>query len=241
MTALQILTAFELEIGKIDDLNKPLTEDSMYWLNQAILTYVKNAYMGTSGTPGDRYHAGTYGNLGFEQNEKHAQDLRKLISEYTIGDPNGYKDWDLYGTIAYRIEKPSDLMYEINEIVTIIGTDGEHKQIASVFECTHDNLAYRMTNSLTDFHYTRNRARPLGINEDNYRTLYTDGNYAICEYKLSYLRYPDKLTLEHPQAEYSEFGVDTMYEIIKLAASMYLENTKNERYATLSQEVLRQE
>lgn len=239
MTALQILTAFELEIGKIDDLNKPLTDDSMYWLNQAIITYVKTKYAGTSGTPGDRYHAGTYGALGFEQTEKRTQDLHNLVETYKVIKP---KSTDFgTGILKYNIQYPKNLMYEVNEVVKIADTEGDHEYITSVFECTHDSLMYRITNSLTDFHYIRHKARPLGITVDDGRELYTDGNYIISEYTMSYIREPKKLTLEHPQTEYSEFDVDTMYEVIKLAATMYLENTKNERYATLSQEVLRQE
>ena len=41
--------------------------------------------------------------------------------------------------------------------------------------------------------------------------------------------------------EYYDFDNNTMYEIIKMAAQMYLENTKDERYKTLSQEVMTQE
>jgi hypothetical protein len=34
MKGVDILAAFELEINKIDDaLNKPATDDSLYWLN----------------------------------------------------------------------------------------------------------------------------------------------------------------------------------------------------------------
>ena len=47
MRYIDILTAFEMEINKIDDtLNKPLVNDSLYWLNQAVLKFCKIRFSG---------------------------------------------------------------------------------------------------------------------------------------------------------------------------------------------------
>jgi hypothetical protein len=42
MTYLEILIGFEREINKLDDTaNKPATDDSLYWLNQAVAKFCK--------------------------------------------------------------------------------------------------------------------------------------------------------------------------------------------------------
>lgn len=47
MTPLNILVSFETEINKINDaVNKPNTDDSMYWLNQAVSKFVKLRFNG---------------------------------------------------------------------------------------------------------------------------------------------------------------------------------------------------
>jgi len=47
MKGVDILAAFELEINKIDDiLDKPSTDDSLYWINQAIVKFVKDRFNG---------------------------------------------------------------------------------------------------------------------------------------------------------------------------------------------------
>jgi len=47
MTNLQILTSFETEINKINDnITKPNTDDSLYWLNQAVYKFIKLRFNG---------------------------------------------------------------------------------------------------------------------------------------------------------------------------------------------------
>ena len=49
MRGVDILTGFELEINKINDtLQKPLTDDSLYWINQAIVKFVKDRFNGNA-------------------------------------------------------------------------------------------------------------------------------------------------------------------------------------------------
>ena len=110
-----------------------------------------------------------------------------------------------------------------------------------VFECTWDSFMYRVTNSLTDFHYRFNRARPLRVREPNGCVLLTDRKYRIYKYVLGYLRKPKEITLDEPFDEYTDFEDIIMPEIIKMAAQMYLENQKDERYKTIVGEVSTQE
>ena len=315
MTNHQILKAFEIEIGLIDDnVNKPLTADSLYWLNQAVHKFVKT-----------RYNRDVVHNTGYEQNEKRFKDLRNLISskQYldsipfdsiidTVGDV--YDQTALYGEIVYckdldtflcrqildhriryysnwtglydyqdgpysspredtiysigtkkyiysadtgelvdfvedhqtyysiDIEYPDDFLFTLNEDVLISNLDGGDELWTCVFECTADSFMYRITNSLTDFHYKHKKARPIRIRTATGCQLLTDKNYSIQKYKLGYIRKPNPIVLgENKDDEYTEFEDSIIHEIIKMAAQMYLENSGNERYKSITQEVLTQE
>lgn len=246
MTYLDILVGFETEIGKINDaLKKPLTDDSLFWLNQAVGKFVKTRFNG------DEAHG-----LGYEQTEKRRHDLVKLFKSkvYTAKDievatdedeeedtskmtyRNNHASYDQY-TVYY----PSDFLYALNEDVQICDTDYGNVMDTCVFECTQDSFMYRVNNSLTDFHYRHHRARPLRIRHSSGCHLLTDKNYKINQYTLGYLRMPTEITLDNPYDEYGDFEDITMNEIIKIAAQMYLENISDPRYKTISEEVLKQE
>lgn len=272
MKRLDILAAFEVEIDKIDDaLNKPVTDDSLYWLNQAVNKFMKERFNG---------NAPHY--TSYEQNEKRTKDLHRLfkkvhINEITIGDeednmptismstntenltdkqkekilyfsPFAYYPRNQFASQMYMW--PSDLLYILNEDVSICSQDGEHYYDTSIFECTADNFMYRVTNSLTDFHYKYHKARPLrvrcGENESGVQfiVLLNDKKYYVEDYYISYLRRPEKLTNEDPDnadVEYNDFEDSVWFEIIKIAAQMYVENKAEPRYRTLTNEVLTQE
>lgn len=231
MRYIDILVSFETEINKINDaVTKPATDDSLFWLNQAVGKFVKTRFNG------DFVH-----NTSYEQNEKRRQDLIKLFkSKQYYGDNIVYTDsqpsYDEY-TITY----PEDFLYAINEDVVICGNDGKHQMDTCVFECTQDSFMYRINNSLTDFHYRFRRARPLRIRNSNGCKLLTDKNYKISQYTLGYLRKPTEITLENPYAIYMDFEDIVMYEIIKIAAQMYIENQADQRYQSITNEVLTQE
>ena len=142
---------------------------------------------------------------------------------------------------SYTIKYPKDFMFSLNEDVVISDKNGDHKINTCMFECTQDSFMYRVTNSLTDFHYRYHRARPLRIRNNDGCTLLTDKEYKIYKYTLGYLRKPTEITLDKPFEEYTDFEDIIMPEIIKMAAQMYLENKKDERYKTITQEVITQE
>lgn len=229
MTQVEILKAFETEIGLINDsINKPLTEDSAYWLNQAISKFIKLRFNG------DLVHK-----QGFEQTEKRREDLKHLIKDHTYTSFK-YTSNPLYD--SYYVEYPNDMLYIINENAVITDMKGNNQYSTSIFECTRDNFMYRITNSLTDFHYSFHKARPIRVIDANGCSLLTDRNYKVKEYTLGYIRKPKEINLSiDPTGEYQDFEDAIMYEIIKIAAQMYLENAKNERYKTISEEILTQE
>lgn len=231
MKNVNILISFEREINKLDDtIEKPLTDDSLYWLNQAVSKFIKTRFNGSA----PHY-------TSYEQNEKRTVDLSKLISsktytDFTVNTNTNYE--------SYTVDYPQDFMFTLNEDVNIASKDinNPYNLDTCVFECTSDSFMYRVNNSLTDFHYRHRRARPLRIRTNNGVSLLTDGNYKISKYTLGYLRKPTEITLDNPLNEYTDFPDIIIPEIVKIAAEMYIENKNiQQRYQTLVNEVNTQE
>lgn len=231
MEYINILANFEREINMIDNaVEKPSTDDSLFWLNQAVGKFIKERFNG------DFIHRTSY-----EQNEKRRTDLIKLFKSKTYGWNELKRINEQPSYDQYIVKYPEDFLFALNEDVVISNNSGEHKMNTCVFECTQDSFMYRINNSLTDFHYKYNRARPLRIRTTQGCELLTDKNYKIYNYTLGYLRKPKEITLENPFDEYTDFEDIIMQEIIKIAAQMYLENKKDERYKTITAEVSTQE
>ena len=231
MTNIQILAAFEREINQIDDtLNKPATDDSLYWLNQAVYKFCKTRFNGNAP------HFTSY-----EQNEKRTKDLVNLFVSSNLDLSSVDESRATYN--KYTVTYPENMMFVLNEDVVIDSIDDGHELDTSVFECTADSFMYRVNNTLTDFHYRHYKARPLRIKTQNGCDLLTDKKYKITKYTLGYLRNPNKISLENPKAEYSDFPDIIMSEIIKMAAQMYIESQipMQQRYQTISNEVNTQE
>lgn len=228
MKYIEILESFEREINKLDDvLKKPTTDDSLYWLNQAVSKFIKTRFNG------DATHFTSY-----EQNEKRARDLINLIKQTNIDAKKQIMD----NYIRFEVQYPDDFMFALNEDVIIQSTEEPTYIISTcVFECTADNFMYRINNSLTDFHYRHKRARPLRVRTNNGCYLLTDEKYNIYSYTLGYIRKPNKITLVNPFDEYSDFPDYIIPEIIKIACQMYIENKSDKRYQTISNEVNTQE
>ena len=231
MTNIQILAAFEREINQIDDtLNKPATDDSLYWLNQAVYKFCKTRFNGNAP------HFTSY-----EQNEKRTKDLINLFVSSDLNLSSVDESRATYN--KYTLTYPSEMMFVLNEDVIIDSINGGHELDTSVFECTADSFMYRVNNTLTDFHYRHYKARPLRVKTQNGCDLLTDKKYKITKYTLGYLRNPNKISLEKPKEEYSDFSDVIMPEIIKMAAQMYIESQipMQQRYQTISNEVNTQE
>lgn len=231
MRYIDILVNYEREINKLDStIDKPSVDDSLFWLNQAVGKFIKQRFNG------DFIHKTSY-----EQTEKRRTDLIKLYKEkiYNKQDIKYENKQPLYD--EYIVEFPEDFLFTLNEDVIISDNNGNNTVDTCVFECTQDSFMYRINNSLTDFHYRFHRARPLRIRNTDGCKLLTDKNYKIYQYTLGYLKKPTEITLENPFTEYKDFEDIIMSEIIKIAAQMYIENTKDERYKTISEEVNTQE
>lgn len=97
MKGIDILTAFELEINKLNDtLQKPLTDDSLYWINQGVVKFTK-----------DRFNGNAPKRTSYEQNEKRTRDLIGLLKEMKINDfEHDVLEKDI------RVEKDSSVVVE---------------------------------------------------------------------------------------------------------------------------------
>lgn len=228
MRCVDLIAAFELEINKIDDtIQKPVTDDSLYWINQAVMKFVK-----------DRFNGNAPKRTSYEQNEKRTRDLIKLLKEEKKETPEviSHVNYD-----EYEYDYPADMMFVLNEDVVISDMNGEHQMDTCIFECTADSFMYRINNSLTDFHYRYHRARPLRIRTNDGFRLLTDKKYKIDSYTVGYLKVPTEITNENPLTEYNDFEDHIWFEITKIAAQMYIENQSDPRYKTITNEVLTQE
>lgn len=229
MRGVDILASFELEINQIDDtLSKPVTDDSLYWINQAVVKFVK-----------DRFNGNAPKRTSYEQNEKRTRDLVNLLKEQNIDSiffDDKHPSYD-----SYEYLYPADMMFVLNEDVIIDSVKGGYPIDTCIFECTADSFMYRVNNKLTDFHYRFHRARPLRVRtKDGFRLL-TDKKYKIKSYTLGYLKVPTEITNQDPFEEYTDFDDHTWLEITKIAAQMYIENQSDPRYKTITSEVLTQE
>ena len=233
MRCIDLIAAFELEINKIQDsIQKPVTDDTLYWINQAVVKFVK-----------DRFNGNAPKYTSYEQNEKRTRDLIKLFTEETslAPVPTSYASYDAY-EFKYP-EDPDKLMFVLNEDVVISDMKSENKMNTCVFECTADNFMYRVNNTLTDFHYRHHRARPLRVRTSDGFRLLTDKKYKIDSYTVGYIKVPTEIVNTDPYKEYEDFEDYIWLEIIKIAAQMYIENQipSVQRYQTITNEVNTQE
>lgn len=229
MRFIDLQEAFELEIDKLDNnLEKPTTSDIEYWLMAGLDKFIKTRYSGIN-----------FKRKGFEQDQKRIDDLRTLIS-------NKVYQFTVYPE-EYTVVLPDDYMLTLGETAVIfsynpcwpVGPSGQPRtKNTDVLEATIENIDQQRQNSLSEYRFHGNNARPLRLFMGNEIHLYTDGNYNIKNYILTYLRNPKRISLtESPFSEYTDMPAATHLEIVKLAAELYLENKANPRYQSYVNEV----
>lgn len=229
MKNIDLQEAFELEIDQIDNnLEKPTTSDIEYWLNAGLDKFIKTRYSGVN-----------FKRKGFEQDQKRIDDLRTLINKKNYS-------FSVYPE-EYTVTLPADYMFTLGETAIIfsynpcwaVGPSGQPRtKNTDVLEATVENIDKQMQNSLSEYRLHGTSARPLRLFQGNEIHLFTDGNYNIKNYVLTYLRTPKKISLtDAPFEEYTDLPVSTHNEIVKLAVELYLENKANPRYQSYVNEV----
>lgn len=218
MKYIELQYAFELEAANID---APLegkigSEDIKYWLNQGVDKFIKTRYNGSNPKL-----------TSFEQDEKRARDLIGLTKTSDVTLIAGEERESFMRT---KYQFPTDVMFVLNEYTEIRIVATNKAYASEIFECTLDTYMYRIMNTLTDFHLRNGRARPLRVRTNVGADLYTDKNYLVDLYKITYIRKPTPITFDKPFEEYTEFPEYAQNEIVKLAVQTYLESTANPRY-----------
>ena len=101
MRCVDIIASFELEINKLDNaLEKPVTDDSLYWINQAVVKFVK-----------DRFNGNAPKRTSYEQNEKRTRDLVRLLCEKTTIEEENLPNYILPEKAVY-----SPVQFDFNRI-----------------------------------------------------------------------------------------------------------------------------
>lgn len=229
MRYIDLQEAFELEINKLDNnIEKPTTSDIEYWLMAGLNKFIKTRYSGIN-----------FKQKGFEQDQKRIDDLRTLVTRKTY-------QFDTY-LEEYVVTLPTDYMFTLGETAVIfsyntcwpVDPSGQPRtKNTDVLEATVENIDRQKENTLSEYRLHGRSARPLRLYEGNEIHLYTDSNYNIKNYILTYLRMPNKINLtERPFEEYTDMPASTHQEIVKMAAQLYLENQADPRYQSYVNEV----
>lgn len=235
MKFIELQEAFEIELNVLDDgLNKPKSMDTEWWLNRGLEKFWKTRYSGmnTKGT-------------AFEQDQKRIDDLRTLVTRKHY-DTTTKESNDLY-----TVTLPDDYVILLGDTAGITPADGikidcwetdENGESivkrGDTIEASIETIDRQRTNSLSEHKLKYATARPLRLIQGNNILLYTDGQYKVSEYDITYLKRPNKIDIHsNPFGMYTDMPEHTHSEIVKIAAQMYIENQSNQRINTHNTEV----
>lgn len=156
----------------------------------------------------------------FQANQELSDNIRTLVKTQTYNALN----FKVTGK-KWQTTYPSDYMFALGENVYISIKDNKCNNLivheSDVLEATTENISSQLNNSLSDHRLRYNQARPLRLYQDNAIILYTDGNYGISSYELTYLRKAKDLgKFEDLTKEYTDLPQNTHQEIVDLAVQM---------------------
>ena len=216
-------------------IKEKLTSDTIIsFINEAIDKFYKTRYSGIN-----------FKAQGFEQTQKRIDDLRTLIKnkKYTEslinkGDRN-----------SYSVELPEDYVLLLGDTAGIQPSNlnecwetnerGEYIiKYTDTLESTIETIDRQLSNSLSEHKLKYCQARPLKLIQDNNVILYTDGNYKISEYQITYLAKPSNIDSSNiTNLEYTDLPEHTHMEIVKMAIQIYLATKPMQHYNAYSNEI----
>jgi len=207
-----------------------LPEEIDYFVNTEIERFIKTRYSGLN------IHKD-----GFQQSQKRSDDLRTVTKSVDIIPTISMisKSDDLKSS-KYTFEYPIDYFIGLGETAYISTPNalpsGVHR--VDVMESTIENIDSSLQNSLSPYRYHNGTARPLRVYSDGKINLYTDENYIINKYTITYLFLPAKLDWYSGDrnVELTIMPDHTWDEIIVNAVKLALLNTSDDRYQAYSQE-----
>lgn len=216
-------------------IKEKLTSDTIIsFINEAIDKFYKTRYSGIN-----------FKAQGFEQTQKRIDDLRTLIKnkKYTANSINK-SDRN-----SYSVELPEDYVLLLGDTAGIQPSNlnecwetnerGEYIiKYTDTLESTIETLDRQLGNSLSEHKLKYCQARPLKLIQDNNVILYTDGNYKISEYQITYLAKPSKIDSSNiTNLEYTDLPEHTHMEIVKMAIQIYLATKPMQHYNAYSNEI----
>jgi hypothetical protein len=235
-----------------------LHEEINYWLNSAVDKYINTHYSGH-----------TASGESFGETQKRIDDLERLVTvwEYTYRsiETGHIINMDTSKKIWSISNLPTDYMSAVGDECVIF--DNSPNADLACWKDKHDtilidnipryissipispiskkilNYKQELINSLSDYHYHNGQATPICVwsNKNDKVTLYTDGNYGIYKYILTYLKTPTKITSGSMDTKYEDFPEYAWREIIKTAVQLALENIGDPRYQTAAADVMTME
>lgn len=238
MTQREFQIEFERRLQLMDPnlvIKEKLTSDTIIsFINEAIDKFYKTRYSGIN-----------FKAQGFEQTQKRIDDLRTLIKnkKYTEGSINK-SDRN-----SYSVELPEDYVLLLGDTAGIQPSNlnecwetnerGEYIiKYTDTLESTIETLDRQLGNSLSEHKLKYCQARPLKLIQDNNVILYTDGNYKISEYQITYLAKPSKIDSSNiTNLEYTDLPEHTHMEIVKMAIQIYLATKPMSHYNAYSNEI----
>jgi len=228
MTISEMHTAIKQHLDKTSALELPVFEpvEIDFWLNDAIRKFVKTRYSGMNTK-----------RESFEETQKRTDDLRTLIKNFTethtgLGSfPNSsYYYLPVEGS-SYGSE---DYWFALQEEATI--SVGGTETRVGITECTLDEYKQKLDDPFSEHKLHYGTAKPLRIFMGVQVNLIYDTGYTVTDYHLTYLRKPAtvKVTATAVNCDLPEHTHD---EVVKMAASMMLENIEQPRYQSHMNEV----
>lgn len=246
MTFKDLQISFEIEaLRYINIEDKPYSKEIEYWLNRAYEKFVKTRVFGNN-----------FKREAFEQTQKRIDDLRLLTKTVRYryvdgaGDPNRNiisNDIDAPGVhedSRQFVALPNDYMFLVSDSAFIEPINpSEHpcwpkdrmgdflKLRTDTIEVTLEELDSRLNNTLSEHRLHRTTAKPLKRISRDTISFYTDNDYRLNMYELSYIKKPSKIDLHNSHnVEFTEMPEHTHSEIVKMAVTMFLENRSDNRY-----------
>lgn len=206
MTERELQIAFERQLSTIVpsyNLKVKLPSDTIFfYLNKAKDEYVKQVYR------------------VFQQNQELSDKLRTLVQTNTYNSLD-FKVQDNKWIVQY----PNNYLFSLGEEVQIKILDNKCPNLVTktrdVIEATIETVDRILENSLSEYHLHHNQARPVRLQTENNIVLYTDGNYAIHKYTLTFLRSAKNIG-QNLTKEYTELPEHTHQEIVDAAVNMYI-------------------
>lgn len=231
MTISEMHTAVKLGLDKSSALELPAfePEEIDFWLNKAIMQFVKTRYSGSN-----------IKQESFEQTQKRIDDIRSIVTTITITPTiGGITD----KPNSYIATLPSTPIYlhRVGEEVNIQFTDsysGTTKNVRTgVTECTNDTYNMLIDNPFSEHILYLKEAKPLSLTKGNTVELVTDGNYSITAYYLTYIKQPATVSITAPVVS-CDLPSHTHHEIVDICVAMLLENIENNRYQSFKNETM---